>query len=350
MANNEAINFPPFDPDLEPTTIGIRFNKYIQRFQNYLIAMDVKDKARQRAIFLHCEGSKVQDIFDTLEGTGEDFETAGQKLLEYFDPKKHQLYNIYQFRQIAQQQDEKYDDYCTRLRTAAKMCEFPQNWTELEIQMQMIEKGTSKRVRRRILSKEHSLKEALDYARAQETADEQANRIEKGRHPNFNKDEHVEEINKVQRQQHFESVKRKCFNCGGIFPHPGGRKNCAALGKKCTSCQRYNHFAKCCRQYKNTRPTEYTRKVTGANEDYSASSSDAESTYHMDVVGSIGKKERRRPIKRVKIGDRQIKVLIDTGSTVNVMDEHTYEDMFSGTWKLRRTHNIVRAHLQLHCQ
>ena len=41
--------------------------------------MNIKDKARKRALCLHCAGPKVQGIFDTLEDTGEDFETAAKK-------------------------------------------------------------------------------------------------------------------------------------------------------------------------------------------------------------------------------------------------------------------------------
>ena len=128
--------------------------------------MNIKDKARKRALFLHCAGPKVQDIFDTLGDTGEDFETTGEKLLEYFEPKRLRLFSIYQFWQLVQEEEESYDYYATRLKHAAAPCEFPQDWLEVEIQMQLIEKGKSKRVRLHLLSKPHSLQEALDYARA----------------------------------------------------------------------------------------------------------------------------------------------------------------------------------------
>ena len=88
------------------------------------------------------------------------YETAGEKLLESFEPKRHHLFSIYQFRQLAQEEEESYDDYATRLKQAAAPCEFPPDWLEVEIQMQLIEKGKSKRVRRRLLSKPHSLQEA----------------------------------------------------------------------------------------------------------------------------------------------------------------------------------------------
>ena len=128
------LTFGPFDPDLDPTSVGTRLRKYLERFKVYAVAMNIKDKARKRALFLHCTGPKVQDIFDTLEDTGEDFETAGEKLLEYFEPKRHRLFSIYQFRQLAQEEEESYDDYATRLKQAAAPCEFPPDWLEGKIE------------------------------------------------------------------------------------------------------------------------------------------------------------------------------------------------------------------------
>ena len=52
---------------MDPTSVGSRFRKYMERFKVYALAMNIKDKARKRALFLHCAGQKVQDIFDTLE-------------------------------------------------------------------------------------------------------------------------------------------------------------------------------------------------------------------------------------------------------------------------------------------
>jgi hypothetical protein len=89
-----------------------------------MVAIDIKDKARRRTLFLHTAKFNVQDILDTLDDIGDDFETAAGKLAEYFQPKKNNLCNIYQFRQIQQEQDETCDDYGTRLKQAAKLCDF----------------------------------------------------------------------------------------------------------------------------------------------------------------------------------------------------------------------------------
>ena len=62
------------------------------------------------------------------------------------------------------------------------------------------------------------------------------------------------------------------------------------------------------------------------------------------MIGSVEKEKGQRSIRRIKIEDRDIKVLIDTGSTVNVMDECTYRDRFAKTCKLRKTANIIHPY------
>ena len=47
------LSFPPFDPDIEPHTVGSRWEKWLDRFENYLVAMDITDGKRQKALLLH---------------------------------------------------------------------------------------------------------------------------------------------------------------------------------------------------------------------------------------------------------------------------------------------------------
>ena len=58
-----------------------------------IVAFDIKDKARKRALLPYLAGPKVETIFATLPDTGEenDFDTAEQKLTEYFAQKKHSI-------------------------------------------------------------------------------------------------------------------------------------------------------------------------------------------------------------------------------------------------------------------
>ena len=98
--------------------------------------------------------------------------------MEYFEPRKHHLFNVYQFRQLTQGKEESYDDFGTRLKLAVGPCDFPTDWRDVEIQLQLIEKGKSRQVRWRLLSKPHTLMKALDFTRALAMSDKHAERIE----------------------------------------------------------------------------------------------------------------------------------------------------------------------------
>lgn len=81
-------NFPPFN--VNDSAVDIRWRKWTNRLENLLVGMDVKDKKRQRALLPHYAGEEVNEIFETLTDTGDDYTTAKGKLTEYFAPKKTQ--------------------------------------------------------------------------------------------------------------------------------------------------------------------------------------------------------------------------------------------------------------------
>ena len=42
------LNYGTFDPDMDPTSVGSRFRKYVERFKVYALAMNIKDKATKK--------------------------------------------------------------------------------------------------------------------------------------------------------------------------------------------------------------------------------------------------------------------------------------------------------------
>ena len=98
--------FPPFIIGDNPTAVGSRWDEWLDRFENYLAAMDIKDATRKRAMMIHFAGEDVYKIFRTLEETGEakDYDIAKAKLTEYFKPQQNIEYERYVFRRSQQQQ------------------------------------------------------------------------------------------------------------------------------------------------------------------------------------------------------------------------------------------------------
>ena len=93
----------------------------------------------------------------------------------------------------------------------------------------------------------------------------------------------------------------KCRNCGGAYPH---KDSCPARNKKCTSCGKLNHFAKVCR----TAPSDSVKRVT-----------EEEGTDDDDYVYAVG--EKKQPMSRLEIDGQYLEMMLDSGASVNLIDE-----------------------------
>ena len=93
--------FPPFNVEDDPTATGQRWTKWKKRFENFLLAMNIEDDTRKRALLLHYIGSSAFDIFETLSDTGDekDYKAAMDRLTEHFTPQRNVDYETYLFRQ-----------------------------------------------------------------------------------------------------------------------------------------------------------------------------------------------------------------------------------------------------------
>ena len=56
------LEFAPFDAK-NRENIEIRWQRWFVRFENLLVALDIKDKKRKRALLLHYMGESTLNIF-----------------------------------------------------------------------------------------------------------------------------------------------------------------------------------------------------------------------------------------------------------------------------------------------
>ena len=116
---------------------------------------------------------------------------------------------------------------------------------------------------------------------------------------------------------------------------------CPAKGKQCKNCNRPGHFAKVCRSTRRrSSPRRHARKHV-LNVDYprSPSTSSSESDgYLYSVQNEPSKPTETLKIHRVTLPQAKIKInnvnfpfMIDTGASVNVMDENAFSKLQSHT-------------------
>ena len=171
-----------FSPYEDPTTLSNRWTVWLKRFERFVVAMDTKDTTRKRSLLRYLAGPDVEKLFETIPDNGEekDYDVAATKLTKYFDPMKNIMYEIHLFSETQQRQGETIDQFCTRVCQLAKTCEFADE--KHEIKIQLIERCSSTRVRRKALREEAiTLDGLLKYGRSLEISGLQTGELEKNK-------------------------------------------------------------------------------------------------------------------------------------------------------------------------
>lgn len=368
-----------FVPDSDPTSLAQRWKRWSDRLDNLIIALNITDPTRKKALLLHLAGEQVYDIYQGLivaevaadadPAVDNVYINAKKALDNHFNPKRNSEFEIYTFRKAEQQQDESIDSYHVRLRSLAKYCEFTN--IDAEIKSHIIQTCMSTRLRRRALSEPAlTLQQLLDMARSMEVAERQTKAIE-----GASKEAGLGETNiaAVQQSNNFGHQNKQssfnagraipskstCRNCGGPFPHQGGRTSCPSYGLRCARCFKFNHKAQYCLSSNNTnqpsapvyqnrtpapwqiqkpsRPLQRNRirRVdTYEGDDNPDEISESEQTnqeyaYHVDAGQTSPTMSNKQPQVRVYVNKTPIKFIIDSGATVNVIDDVTLSAMKS---------------------
>ena len=307
--NTQSVSIQPlseFSPDAEVgASLATKWKLWMEDFEMFILASGITDPKRKRALLLYQAGQRVREIFRQLQDTGNesDYDTAKTKLQEYFEPQQNRRYAVYQFRQAKQDTHETLDQFNTRLRSLARTCAFHD--VDFEIEQQTIMAGTSSRIRKRALrDPTYDLKAILLDGRRAEQSEFQTREIE-------SKEQKPDGVNKVNTQPKRTTT---CRNCGGIYPH---ETQCPAKG---------NHFAKVCRGQSKSKSKEIKqggkhpkKPINPLDKTSDTDSSDEDYVYAVN--------NQKTPKVKVKVCQHSFKATVDTGSTVNVIDKNTYENM-----------------------
>lgn len=288
---------------------------------NYVKASKIESEKQdcQAAILLACIGSDAYEIFTTLEFSDESDKQDPTKLLDAFEKhcigEVNEVYERYVFHRRQQEPGESFDIFLGDLRRLVKTCAYG-TVEESTVRDRIVIGVRDDATRKKLLqTRGLDLAKAIDICRSSEvtmkqfkamtTPDEvHALRLDRSPHRYRRERSPVSQTgNRSPVTDRRDSAARRCKYCDR--QHPLSREHCKAYGATCKICQKKNHFAVVCR----SRPSN---EICGSLSEESLLSlhSDTDKRYYSNVL----------------IDGHEVRFLLDTGSTANVIPLKTVLD------------------------
>jgi hypothetical protein len=124
-----------------------------------------------------------------------------------------------------------------------------------------------------------------------------------------------------KNQKALFDTNRKCKFCGFDCPHPKRPTSCPAWGKECRKCLQKNRFSRCCKEEKFKDSKKTVKATWRLCESSESSDSDEGTVRHVYETDS---RTHERVI--VKVEEKPVDFISDTGSSSMIMNKQTYLD------------------------
>ncbi|XP_072936215.1 uncharacterized protein [Epargyreus clarus] len=337
------------DLEGDNATVALRWEQWKRSFHIYLEASGITGEGRKRATLLLLGGLGLQEIVYNLPGAYEEnstnesqvFKTVIEKLDDYFLPKQNKIYERHLFRQIKQDEGEKFEKFVVKLRNQARKCKFTS--PDEHIIDQIVEKCFSLELRKKILTLGDTvtLDKIITEANTLELVTHQLEEYGQKRKSNdintitsrkkFYNTEKDYIKNKNETSKMKESTSQpgpsNCSRCG--YNAHTASKECPAKRKNCHACGKSGHFSAMCR----TRPQK--RKLENKQNDEPKIKKKRNEIDSINFVHDSSDEDHYifnmndddEATIECEMGGIKLKLLIDSGCKLNLITEKTWENL-----------------------
>ncbi|KAL4721262.1 hypothetical protein ACJJTC_005151 [Scirpophaga incertulas] len=309
-------NLPPLETlqcDGDSMSLGLRWDKWLRALEIYLLAAGIDTAAKKRATLLHMGGTALQEIYYNIPGahildcdvtdTSDVYKTAIDKLNEYFLPKQSRVYERHLFRLLRQEPSEKFDKFLVRLRQQSRKCFFTNE--ENNLIDQIIEKCNSVELKKKMLTlgDDITLDKVIAEANAMESVQRQL--------ADFNAQNTMAMIYAVRLET------KKCSKCGYI-------------GHYMAQCRTRANKRKLTHRNGSKLPITYKKTKNSLTPFKDEKKSTPSSPANINYIFYLGEDEKII----CKIGGvENLELLIDSGSTHNILSDKT--------WSYLKSRNVI---------
>ena len=332
---------------------------YVDRLKQFFEANDVKAQGKKRAILLSVCGADTYKLISSLVAPEKPGDKTFDELIavtkNHFNPKPSVIVERYKFNSKVRQPHQSVSQFIAELRHIAQHCDYGETLNDM-LRDRLVCGINDDRIQRRLLS-ESSLKfeRAWEIAQAMELAAKNAKDIQQHASEAMPAGPPQQQAHKVSstrpkarsqskpqthNQPHGKpSTSSRCYRCGRTDHTP---QNCRARLYNCNNCGKQGHLAKVCKSGKSTQnPSPHKPRHSAYNieEDVDQEESPpATSDYTMYKTSSQTKEPPL--VVNMLINNNEVSMEIDTGASVSIISENTYESVFTAKPQLCRNNEV----------
>ncbi|XP_055692859.1 uncharacterized protein K02A2.6-like isoform X1 [Lutzomyia longipalpis] len=371
MDHGNQYNVPPFKRSLlSPNENRKNWETFKRGFLSVALATAETDKKKLKGMLLAYGGPDLREVFYQIPGAdipGDDdndpYKIALKKLDEHFAPKRHDSYERQMFWSLMPEPEESLEQVILRAMHQAEKCVFESEKCDAKTSAKIdkIIMLCPEELKQKIMAKpNYDLDVLLQYIHAYQAAKAQAKEMSKqsstigeGSGSNLEKSD----LNAVQEKKqkyggrpkaqagHF-NTKDECSRCGRSG-HTAKDPNCPAMEKTCAKCNIKGHFARKCRTRRAqnlkrsnaedaSTPKSKIAKVNHVSEENDSEEEDGNDGF----IFNVGDGDE---YIWCKVGGILIEMLIDSGSTHNIIGENTWKYLKkSGIFAQNMTKSVTK--------
>ena len=328
---------------------------------NFMFGGPLKSKSEEEKCnhVMLWAGEKGCNIYSTWTLTNEErkqLEIHYEKFENYCKPKSNKIYSRYIFMRREQGTDEPFEQFVTDLKLLYKEWGYDHAMEDEMIKDHIVFGIKLTKVREKLINEGNdlTLEKSMDISRPYELFQKQLKLMNSGEDPNVHaiRSKFPTKQRSVRKQEKkkssgdkstYEKQAVKCMKCG--YTHSD--KQCLAMGKKCRSCHKLNHFSKM-RLLRKGQKKSHRKGIhslddcdssSSDNADYDSYNSDNtdydyDSYDYKDIVyvkmlteeNDIHRLSDDWTIKSI-IYDDEIQMQIDTGARYNVISQNVLKQM-----------------------
>lgn len=356
----ENWNISPFKfNSLPDSQIRKEWLRWKRNFEVIIAASGEKSATKLKNILLAKGGLELQDLFYSIDGADvqedatkkiDPFKTAIEKLDEHFSPKQHDSFERNEFCKMvpittSDGTREPLTKFLMRCTEKAKKCAFGK--TEAESRdLRVIDKiiyHAPAELREKLLHEETlTMSQVSRIVNSFESIKQQVQAIAGNGNGDVTAVQRSDQDNVNRISGSGKPTSGSCYRCG-LTNHYGNDKKCPARNKHCEKCRKFGHFARMCRsvmkrQYEDPIPYSARKKFKTGNVRAIETTEDENSS---SFICNIGDGDE---FLWVDVGGVLIKMLIDSGSSKNIIDDDTWRSMLEQgvkCWKPKHVPNTI---------